>query len=165
MVMTFDRCYHKVACAGMLEGCTHQDWLWDHLFWSSNAHFTAWIWVITWTSLMMPIHFFSKIWLDGWEELFEENIELTTMSLSLQSIRCMSEWRDSSMIMDDHIYLNGVSTRGSFRLVNNLDGCWHDAHNQSKDNPRKNLGEKILHNESSSTTLGGMVKLDEWCEQ
>ena len=72
---------------------------------------------------------------------------------------------DSSMKAGDHIYLNDFSTGGSFRLVNNLDGCWHDAHNQSKDNPGKNLGEKILHNESSSTTLGGRVKLDERCKQ
>ena len=58
--------------------------------------------------------FLFKIWLDGWEELFEENIELTTMSLSLQSMRCMSEWRGSSMIMDDYIYLNGVLAEGKF---------------------------------------------------
>ena len=35
-----------------------------------------------------------------------------------------------------------------------LMGCWHDAHNQSKDNSQKNPREKILHNESSNTTLG-----------
>jgi len=46
MAMTFERCYRTVAFEWMLEGCTHQDWLWDHLFWSSNAHFTAWIWVM-----------------------------------------------------------------------------------------------------------------------
>jgi hypothetical protein len=40
-------------------------------------------------------------------------------------------------------------------LINNLDGCWHDAHNQSKDNFQKNPGEKILHDESSNTALGG----------
>ena len=46
-----------------------------------------------------------------------------------------------------------------------LMGCWHDAYNQSKDNSQKNPGEKILHDESSSTTLGGRVKLDERCKQ
>ena len=58
--------------------------------------------------------FLFKIWLDGWEELFEENIELTTMSLSLQSMTCMLEWRGNSMIMDDYIYLKGVSVKGKF---------------------------------------------------
>jgi hypothetical protein len=30
-----------------------------------------------------------------------------------------------------------------------------DAHNQSEDNSQKNPGEKILHDESSNTILGG----------
>jgi hypothetical protein len=38
----------------------HQDWLWDHLLWIIRAHFTAWIWVINWTSLMRLMHFFSQ---------------------------------------------------------------------------------------------------------
>lgn len=46
MAVTFERCYRIVTFEWMLEGCTHQDWLWDHLFWSSNVHFTAWIWVM-----------------------------------------------------------------------------------------------------------------------
>ena len=62
--MTFERCYHIVAYAWMLEGCAHQDLLWDHLFQSLNAHFTVWIWVITWISLMMPKHFIFTIWFD-----------------------------------------------------------------------------------------------------
>jgi len=70
--------------------CTHQDWLWDHLFWSSNAHFIAWIWVIKWTSLMMSRHFFPLFDLTSWEESMRKNIEHTTMSLSLQAMRCMS---------------------------------------------------------------------------
>jgi hypothetical protein len=46
MAITFEWCYRIVAFEWMLERCTHQDWLWDHLRWSSNAHFTAWIWVM-----------------------------------------------------------------------------------------------------------------------
>jgi hypothetical protein len=63
-------------------------------------------------------------------------------------------------------YLKGMFQleAGSW-LVDHLDGCWHDAHNQSKDNSQKNPGEKILHDESSNTTLGGRVKLDEQREQ
>jgi hypothetical protein len=68
----------------------HQDWLWDHLFWSSNAHFTVWIWVITWTSLMMSRHFFPLSDLTSWEESMRKNIEHTMMSLSLQAMRGMS---------------------------------------------------------------------------
>jgi hypothetical protein len=45
-------------------------------------------------------------------------------------------------------------------MIDNLDGCWHDAHNQSEDNSQKNLIEKILHDESSNTTLEGRVYLD-----
>jgi hypothetical protein len=31
MAMTFERCYRIVVFEWILEGCTHQDWLWDHL--------------------------------------------------------------------------------------------------------------------------------------
>jgi hypothetical protein len=60
------------------------------LFWSSKAHFIAWIWVITWTSLMMSRHFFPLSDLTSWEKSLRKNIEHTTMSLSLQAMRCMS---------------------------------------------------------------------------
>jgi len=60
------------------------------LFWSSKAHFIAWIWVIKWTSLMMPLHFFSLSDLTSWEEFMRKTIEHTTMSFSLQAMRCMS---------------------------------------------------------------------------
>jgi len=43
-----------------------------------------------WTSLMMPMHFLSWSDLTSWEESVEKNIELTTMSLLLQGMRCMS---------------------------------------------------------------------------
>jgi len=50
-------------------------------------------------------------------------------------------------------------------LVDHFDGCWHDAHNQSKDNSQKNPGKKIFNDESSNTTLGGRVELDKQREQ
>jgi len=59
MAMTPDIRHHTIAFEWMFKGCTYQDWLWDHLFWSSKAHFTIWIWVINWTSLIIPMHFFS----------------------------------------------------------------------------------------------------------
>jgi hypothetical protein len=63
-------------------------------------------------------------------------------------------------------YLKGMfQLEASSWLIDHLDGCWHDAHNQSEDNSQKNPGEKILHDESSNTTLGGIVKLDEQREQ
>jgi len=95
MAMTFERCYRIVAFEWMLGGCTHQDWLWDHLFWSSNAHFIAWIWVINWTSLMMPMHVFSRSDLTRWEESIEKNIKHTMMSLLRQTMGCMPRWLDS----------------------------------------------------------------------
>jgi hypothetical protein len=39
--------------------------------------------------------FLFMIWLDGWEELFEENTKLTTMSLLRQAMGCMPRWLDS----------------------------------------------------------------------
>jgi hypothetical protein len=166
MAMTFERCYRIVTFEWMLGGCTHQDWLWDHLFWSSNAHFTAWIWVITWTSIMMQMYFFSRSDLTSWEESMEKNFELITMSLLLQSMRCMSGRLGSSMKVDDHIYLKGMfQLEASSWLIDHLNECWHDAHNQLEDNSQKNPGEKILRDESSNTTLGCMVKLDKQWEQ
>ena len=89
-----------------------------------------------WTSLMMPMHFLSWFDLTNWEESMEKNIKLTTMRL------LASSW-----------------------LIDHLDGYWHDAHNQSKDNSQKNPGEKNLHDESNNTTLGGRIKLDKQREQ
>jgi len=96
----------------------------------------------------------------------EKNIELTTMSLLLYSMRSMSGWLGSSMKDGDRIYLKGMfQLEASSWLIENLDGCWHNTHNQSKNNSQKKLGDKILHDESSNTTLGGIVKLDKQREQ
>jgi len=46
MAMTPDRCYQVSAFEWTSKDAHHQDWLWDHLFWISKAHFTAWIWVM-----------------------------------------------------------------------------------------------------------------------
>jgi hypothetical protein len=51
--------------------------------------------VINWTSLMMPMHFFSRYDLTSWEESLEKNIEHSTKSLVLQATRCMSGRLDS----------------------------------------------------------------------
>jgi hypothetical protein len=58
--MVIDRWYHTIALNECRKGTHPEDWLWDHLFWRSKTHFIAWIWVIKWTSLMMPLHFFSQ---------------------------------------------------------------------------------------------------------
>ena len=76
-------------------------------------------------------------------------------------LTCTSGWLGNSMKVDDRIYLKGMfQLEASLWLIDNLDGCWQDAHKQSEDNSQKNPGEKILHDESSNTTLGGRVKLD-----
>jgi hypothetical protein len=46
MAMTPNICYQVSAFEWTSKDEHHQDWLWDHLFWISNAHFTAWIWVM-----------------------------------------------------------------------------------------------------------------------
>ena len=76
------------------------------------------------------------------------------MSCLLQNMRFMSGWLDSSMKAGDHVYLNDFSTRGSFRLVNNLDGCWHDARNQSEDNSQKKLERKSFMMNQAIPHLG-----------
>jgi len=163
MAMTFERCYRTVIFEWMLEGCTHQDWLWDHLFWSSNVHFTAWIWVM---NIIDDANAFlhDMIWQAG------RNPWRRTLSLQRWAFYCKL-W---DACLDDLAvlwrlmitYLKGMfQLEASSWLIDHLDGCWHDAHNQSEDNSQKNPGEKILHDESSNTTLGGIVKLDEQREQ
>jgi len=78
MAMTFKRCIRIVAFEWMLEGRTHQDWLWDHLFWDSKAHYTAWIWVMNIIDKAKSFLFIS--WFDKprgihWEEHRECNKE------------------------------------------------------------------------------------------
>ena len=92
------------------------------------------------------------------------------MSFLLQSMKCRSEWHDSSMKVDDRIYLKGMfQLELSSQLIDNLDRCWHGAHNQSENNSWKNAGDerfvKLLNDKSSNTTLGGIVKLDKQREQ
>jgi len=48
------------SCIWMNIGRMHSPRLTVGPSWSSKAHFIAWIWVIKWTSLMMPLHFFSQ---------------------------------------------------------------------------------------------------------
>jgi len=52
--------------------------------------------------------FLFTIWLDELRRTYEKEIEHTTMSFLLQSMRCRSEWHDSSMKVDDRIYLKGM---------------------------------------------------------
>ena len=112
MAMIPDKCYCVVEFEWMLEGCTHQDWLWDHLFWSSNAHFTTWIWVTNIIDIVDAFLF--TIWLDELKRTMEKNFELITRSLLLQSMRCMSGWLGSFMKADDNILEGYVSTGGKF---------------------------------------------------
>jgi len=153
MAMTPDRFYRLVAFEWMLEGCTHQDWLWDHLFWSSNVHFTAWIWVM---NIIDDANAFlhDMIWQAG------RNPWRRTLSLQRWAFYCKL-W---DACLDDLAvlwrlmitYLKGMfQLEASSWLIDHLNECWHDAHNQSEDNSQKNPGEKILHDESSNTTLGG----------
>jgi hypothetical protein len=119
-----------------------------------------------WTSLLMPMHFFSRSDLTSWEESMVKNFELITMSLLRQIMRGMSGRLGSFQKVGDNIYLKGMfQLEASSWLIDHLDGCWHDVHNQSEDNSQKNPGEKILHGESSNTTLGGRVELDKQQEQ
>jgi hypothetical protein len=72
-----------------LEGCTHQDWLWYHLFWNPKVHFTAWIWVmniIDNAKSFLCISLFDEL-----RRTMEKNVELTTMSFLLQAMRCVSD--------------------------------------------------------------------------
>jgi hypothetical protein len=70
------------------------------------------------------------------------------------------------MKVDDRTYLKGMfQLEVSPWLIDHLDGCWHDAHNQSEDNSQENPGDKILRDELSNTKLGGKVKLDKQWEQ
>ena len=164
MAMTFERCYRTVVFEWMLEGCTHQDWLWDHLFWSSNAHFTAWIWVMNIVDDAKSFLFIS--WFDKprgihWEEHRECNKEPFTASYERH---VWTTWQFPRRLMIT--YLKGMfQLEASSWRIDHLDGCWHDVHNQSEDNSQKNPGEKILHDESSNTTLGGRVELDKQQEQ
>jgi len=64
---------YAVAFEWMLEGCTHQDWLWDHLFWSSNAHFTAWIWVMS--IIDNSNAFLFTIWFDKLKGIYREELK------------------------------------------------------------------------------------------
>jgi hypothetical protein len=86
----YDRCYLIVALEWMSERCTPPRLTVGPYVLELNAHFTVWIWVITWTSLMMSRHFFPLSDLTSWEKSMRKNIEHTTMSLSLQAMRCMS---------------------------------------------------------------------------
>ena len=84
------------------------------LFWSSKAHFIAWIWAIKWTSLMMPLHFFSLSDLTSWEKNpWRRTLSLQRWALLLQGMRSMSGWLDSSMKTDDNLK-SIVSTGGKF---------------------------------------------------
>ena len=101
---------------------------------------------------------------------WRRTLSLQWWALLLQGMRSISGWPDSSKKAGDNIYLKGMfQLEASSWLVDNLDGCWHDAHNQSKENSWENLGDgwfvQLLHDESSNTTLASRVKLDERCEQ
>jgi hypothetical protein len=46
------------------------------------------------------------------------------------------------MKVDDRTYLKGmIPLEASSWLIDNLNGCWYDAHNQSEDNSQKNPEE------------------------
>jgi len=107
MAMTPDRFYRIVAFEWMLEGCTPPRLTVGPSVLEAQMHTSpheyGW-----WTPLMMPMHFFSRSDLTSWEESMVKNFELITMSLLLQSMRCMSGRLGSSMKVDDHIYLKGM---------------------------------------------------------
>jgi len=135
-----------------------------HLFWNPKVHFTAWIWVMN--IIDNAKSFLCISWFDELRRTMEKNVELTTMSFLLQAMRCVSDvhvwmtWQFPRRLMITYTWKVLFQLEASSWLVDNLDGWWHEAHNQSEDNSQKNPKEKILHDESSNTTLGGRVQLD-----
>jgi hypothetical protein len=121
MVMTFEWCYRIVAFEWMLEGCTHQDWLWDHLFWSSNVHFTAWIWVMN--IIDDANAFLFTIWFDKLggihgEELWAYNDEPFTAKYEMH-VRTTWQFHEGWW---PHILEGYVSTVGKF--MTNWQSWW-----------------------------------------
>jgi len=122
MVMTPDRCYRTVAFEWMLERCTHQDWLCDHLFWSSNAHFTAWIWVM---SIIDDANtFLFTIWFDKLRGIHREeygayNDEPFTASYGMHAYMT---WQFPRRLMITYTWKVLFQLKASSWLVDNLDG-------------------------------------------
>jgi hypothetical protein len=134
MAMTFEWCYRIVAFEWMLERCTHQDWLWDHLLWSSNAHFTAWIWVMNIIDNAKSFPF--MIWFNKLREIHEKehwayNDESFTASYEMHV--WTTRWFPWRLVIT-YTWRVLFQLEASSWLIDNHDGCWHDAHNQSEDN-------------------------------
>jgi len=92
-------------------------------FEAQKTHFTAWIWVIKGTSLIMLTHFSSRSDLTSWKESIEKNTEHTTRRLLLQAMRCVSGRLDSFHKFDNSIYLKGMfQLEASLWLIGNLEG-------------------------------------------
>jgi len=111
--------------------------------------------------------FLSTIWFDKLRGIHEKehwayNDESFTASYELHV--WMTGWFPWRLVIT-YTWRVLFQLEASLWLVDHLDGCWYDAHNQSEVNFQKNPGEKILHDESSNTTLGGRVKLDKQWEQ
>jgi len=165
MAMTPNICYQVSAFEWTSKDEHHQDWLWDHLFWISNAHFTAWIWVMNIIEDANAFPF--MIWFDKLrgihgEEHWAYNDEPFTARYEMYV--WTTRWFPWRLVIT-YTWRVLFQLEESLWLVDNLDGCWHEAHNQSEGNSQKNPKEKILHDESSNTTLGGRVKLDKQREQ
>jgi hypothetical protein len=89
MAMTFERCYHIVTFEWMLEGCTHQNWLWDHLFWSPKDAFHRMNMGDKRNIIDNANAFFFTIWFDKlerihWEKHWRYNKEAFTASYEMR---------------------------------------------------------------------------------
>jgi hypothetical protein len=126
--------------------------------------------------LVRPRHFLFTGWLEElrgiyWEEHWAYNHEPLYCKLW---DACLDDWIVSKKT-DDNIYLKSIVSTGGKSMTDwkskirlntrkPLDGCWQNTYNQSKDNSWENLGDEwfvqLLYDESSNTTLGSMVMLE-----
>jgi hypothetical protein len=103
-------CYRIVAFEWMLEGCTHQEWLWDYLFWSPKVHFTAWIWVINIidnAKSFLCISWFDKLRRTHWGEHQECNKKPFTTTYE---IHVWMTWQFPRRLIN--IYLKSIVLTG-----------------------------------------------------
>ena len=165
--MVIDRRYHATALNECQKGTHPEDWLCGTICFEARwaLHHMS---MGDKSSIIDEVEtFLFTIWLEELKGIYEKSTEHTTMSLCTASYEMhvwMTDWVPRRLMITC-TWRVLFQLEASSWLINNLDGYWHDAHNQSEDNSQKKPREKILHDESSSTTLGGMVKLDERCKQ
>ena len=137
----------------------HKEWLWYHMFWNPKTHFTARIWVMN--IIDGANAFLFKIWFDklrGFhrEEHWAYSHESFTTSYEMHvwmTWQFYEGWWP--YILEGYVSIGG-------KLMTDWPSWWVLAWCTQliKEQFSEELGDKILHDKSSNTTLGGMVKLD-----